>query len=114
MLSPKCPKAMPTKSIHVIPRETPKILILPSVIPIEITNANTNIECAIPVQKTNSFNQSMCLNSCHKSLLYNVNILKCVSKMIYKSKTLNGERKIKQCISLILCAQNSTPVILLF
>ena len=59
MLSPKWPKAIPTKSIQVIPSETPNILTLPSIIPIEITNAKTNTECAIPVPKTNSYNQSM-------------------------------------------------------
>lgn len=66
-----------------------------SAIPIEITNAKTNTECAIPVPNTNSFNQSMCLNSCNKSLYIIYIMKKLFLQRVYKSNTIMTEKKEK-------------------
>ena len=85
-----------------MPSDTPKILILPRTIPIEITNAKTSIECAIPVPKINSFNQSMFFCPCYKGLLYVYEKPKMCFKMLYKNKLNKGERKIFNYNTLIL------------
>ncbi len=59
---PRCPKKIPQKSIHVVPNDIPKNLILPNNNPIEITIARTNIACATPDPVINCTNHSILIN----------------------------------------------------
>ncbi len=57
IVMPKWLAAMPTKRIHVVPSETPPILIFPSRIPTVMTSARTKMVCASVSPKERLYNQ---------------------------------------------------------